>query len=450
MATIWKRKDRDVWVVDFRDASGRRFRLSVPTRDEAEDLLAEKIKERKHAPLTPHDRTLTLADYTARWLQAARSQLAPITVQNYTQHLTVHILPRLGRIRVADLRRRHVKDFLTTLCSTTNAHGRPFAKNSLRLIKAALSTVLTDAVDDELLFANPVMQLGRSKKHSATRMTTDELITRVRPMTWAQAQTVSQMLTTLDREHLLDVRYTMLLTLLLKTGMRPSEALALQRGDLDLSQRTVRVERAATIGGQVKSTKTRDVRTVDLSASLLPTLTAYQHWLEVESMSGRWGESPWLFPNDQGTLLDERHMRRVFHRVLRRAGLPTFRLYDLRHTFASLLLSSAVPLLYVSHQLGHTNPTTTLKYYARWIPSGDRRYVDVLDRASGASWHQPLAPGGHPPASASESAEFPRGLSATPSPPTHDDESTTTHPRCARRDSWLTPSPAAVRQIDWW
>jgi hypothetical protein len=38
----------------------------------------------------------------------------------------------------------------------------------------------------------------------------------------------------------------------------------------------------------------------------------------------------------------------------------------------------------------------------------------------------------------------------SPSPPIHDDESTTTHPRSAQRDSWLTPSPAAVRQIDGW
>jgi integrase-like protein len=82
----------------------------------------------------------------------------------------------------------------------------------------------------------------------------------------------------------------------------------------------------------------------------------------------------------------------VFHRVLRQANLPTFRPYDLRHTFASLLLSSAVPILYVSQQLGHANPTTTLKYYARWIPTGDQRYIDVLDTTAEKTWHQKLAP----------------------------------------------------------
>ena len=184
----------------------------------------------------------------------------------------------------------------------------------------------------------------------------------------------------------------MLFLVLAKTGMRPGEALALQPGDLDLVKRTMRVERAATMGGLVKSTKTNEVRTVDLSASLLPKLAAYRSWLELETMGGRWGDSPWLFPNDQGALYEEHNVLRVFHHVLRRANLPTFRVYDLRHTFASLLLSSAVPLLYVSQQLGHANPTTTLKYYARWIPTGDRRYVDVLDhtaeKVGTKTWHQ--------------------------------------------------------------
>jgi integrase len=443
MATIWKRKDRDVWVVDYRDATGFRVRLSAATRQHAEGLLADKIRESKHAPTNREDRHITLNEYVTRWLKAAVGQLAPVTHQNYKQHLTLHILPTLGPLRVADLRRRHVKDLLTTIRSTTNAQGRSFAKNSLRLIFAALSSVLTDAVDDEILVANPVIRLGQSKKRSATRMTADDVLTRLRPMTWAQAQTFDHTLSTLHRNNLLDARYALLFFVMAKTGMRPGEALALQPDDLDLAKRTMRVERAATMGGQVKSTKTNEVRTVDLSASLTPKLEAYRNWLELETMGGRWRDSPWLFPDDKGLLYEERHIRRVFHRVLRQANLPTFRPYDLRHTFASLLLSSAVPLLYVSQQLGHANPTTTLKYYARWIPTGDQHYVDVLDTAAEKNLAPNVGTRGERRAEVIDSRPI-------PSPPTHDDESITTHPRSARRDSWLTPSPAAVRQIDGW
>lgn len=86
-------------------------------------------------------------------------------------------------------------------------------------------------------------------------------------------------------------------------------------------------------------------------------------------------------PGDEGReVLDETKVGRVFRGVLRRAGLPAFRVYDLRHTFASLLLARNAPITYVAAQLGHANPATTLRFYARWIPSMGRRWVEVLDR----------------------------------------------------------------------
>src|SRR5262245_19639713 len=103
---IWKRKDRDVWVVDYRDATGLRVRVSAATRQQAEDLLAEKITARKHAPRNREDRDITLNEYVARWLKVAATQLAPVTHQNYRQHLMLHILPKLGPLRVCDLRRK--------------------------------------------------------------------------------------------------------------------------------------------------------------------------------------------------------------------------------------------------------------------------------------------------------------------------------------------------------
>ena len=57
----------------------------------------------------------------------------------------------------------------------------------------------------------------------------------------------------------------------------------------------------------------------------------------------------------------------MFKRALGKAKLPAFRLYDLRHTFASLLVAASAPIAYVSAELGHVNLSTTLRYYARWI-----------------------------------------------------------------------------------
>jgi integrase len=58
--------------------------------------------------------------------------------------------------------------------------------------------------------------------------------------------------------------------------------------------------------------------------------------------------------------------------------------YDLRHTFATLHLAKGHPITYVSAQLGHSSASTTLRWYAHWLPTNDKRYADSLD-AEGAT-----------------------------------------------------------------
>ena len=66
--------------------------------------------------------------------------------------------------------------------------------------------------------------------------------------------------------------------------------------------------------------------------------------------------------------------------MLKRAQLPGFRLYDLRHTYSSLLLAEGAPISFVSHQLGHRSPDTTLRFYARWLPSIGKSFAALVDR----------------------------------------------------------------------
>ena len=100
MANIWKRKDRDTWVVDFREATGQRVCLTVRSREEAEEKLAEKIKESRKPLSLVEDRNITLATYAQRWLETAKLELALRTSRSYKQLLDVHVLPVLGHLRV--------------------------------------------------------------------------------------------------------------------------------------------------------------------------------------------------------------------------------------------------------------------------------------------------------------------------------------------------------------
>ena len=156
-----------------------------------------------------------------------------------------------------------------------------------------------------------------------------------------------------------------------------NHVVALQPRDLDVGHAVLRIDRTWSLG-TVKPPKTWECRTVDLNLATLARLGQHRGLLAQETLAQGWGEAAWLFPSATNTPLDESNLTEVFHRILKAATLPHFRVYDLRHTFASLLLSAGAPLLYVSQQLGHRKPTTTLRYYRKWIPSGDQRWVELL------------------------------------------------------------------------
>jgi integrase len=312
---------------------------------------------------------VTVREYAARWLKQAEVTLAPKTHKNYGQLLSLYILPVIGEQDITSLTWGNIRSLLT------EKQRMGLSANTVRLIRAVVSTILTDAVEEELIPNNPV--LGQRRKRRASQVANAE----VYPLNWDQKDLFERKLSEMDSCQLLSPAYAMLLRVYLKAGLRPAEGRALKAGDIDFQRRRLRIERAATLEGKVKNTKTGETRWVDLSDGLVKDLDTYWTLRTAEDVA-QGKESEWLFPSLTGTLLDESHVIRAFHRVLDAAGLPRFRVYDLRHTFASLLLSANVPLLYVSQQLGHTKPTITLKYYARWIPSGQVHRVNVLDASN--------------------------------------------------------------------
>jgi Phage integrase family len=140
------------------------------------------------------------------------------------------------------------------------------------------------------------------------------------------------------------------------------------------------VERSLS-AGLVGTPKTGPVRRVDVSQELAAEFSRLYVAREKQTLECGWSEVPeWVFCNSRGGLLDESRLRKRFARAMRLAGLSGHRLYDLRHTFATLLLAKGVPITYVAAQLGHSRPTTTLQWYAHWLPRNDKSFVDSLDR----------------------------------------------------------------------
>jgi hypothetical protein len=95
-----------------------------------------------------------------------------------------------------------------------------------------------------------------------------------------------------------------------------------------------------------------------------------------------------------GAPMEQNYIRRVFKKILQKAELREIRFHDMRHTYASLLLSDGVTPVYAKEQMGHSSIQMTVDIYGRLIPSSNRGAVNRLD--THLNLH-PNAPQPHPP-----------------------------------------------------
>jgi integrase len=99
-----------------------------------------------------------------------------------------------------------------------------------------------------------------------------------------------------------------------------------------------------TLGGAIKATKSEASRFVDLSTRLADALAGWQAACEADALVRNTRLSGYVFPSRTGQPFAAPTLARQFQALLRRAGLPRFRLYDLRHTYASQLLAEGAPI----------------------------------------------------------------------------------------------------------
>ena len=358
------RFNRDAWWV-FINHNGRRKSKRVGDDRAAAEAIARGLRARLARAdfQLPTSDAQHLRSYAESWLTTAQTNLKASTVSFYKGHLDRHILPALGDRLVSSLRRPDCRD-LVTAC-----RGKGLKVTTVRGVGRTLSTILAQAVEDELLTANPALRLGRYMRSA------DDPEPKINPFT---QQDVAAVLAA-ARQNLPDW-YTWLLCGL-RTGMRAGELRALQWGDVNWRGFYLEIRRNL-VRGQLTTPKNHQHRRVDMSRQLRAELWLWRRrqraaWLKV----GR-PFPDWVFPSVTGTALDESNVRKAFNRILDAAGLCRRGPHQMRHTFASLLLQSGAQITYVSSQLGHKDASITLRVYAHWLPSiSSVRGVDLLDHA---------------------------------------------------------------------
>jgi integrase len=126
-------------------------------------------------------------------------------------------------------------------------------------------------------------------------------------------------------------------------------------------------------------------RTIALPQRAVEALRIHRkRQLEEQLRAADYEDSGLVFATGKGTPLDAQNVvNRHFKPLLKRAGLPDARWHDLRHTFATLLLSRGTHPTYVQKSLGHASVQLTLDRYSHWMPSMGRNTAEGIDEALG-------------------------------------------------------------------
>lgn len=336
---------------------GRRVGSTYPTHKEAQQALRRLLGDADRGLLPPAEQ-LILEKYVARWLDAARHSIRPATAKNYADLCRLYILPTLGKVKLAQLQPAH----LSTLYGKLLDAGK--SPKTVKNVHTTISRALGQAVKWNLVSRNVAALV--QPPHLARK-----------EIAVLDAEQTRVLLVTVRGE-----RWSALLTLALATGARQGELLGLRWRDVDLTRRTLRIQRQLLRDGTFNEPKTaKGRRTIDLPQSCVAVLKDHKRQQTEERLlvGPDWVGDDLLFCTHQGKPLGHRNVVRAFKAILIRAELPDIAFHALRHTAATLLLLQGTHPKIVQERLGHSTIAMTLDIYSHSIPSMGRAAADQLD-----------------------------------------------------------------------
>ena len=370
-------RGKNVWLVRIylgRDETGKRIYLNKTIhgpRKAAQAWLNQRLTERD-AGIAVKPAQQTLNEYLDRWLETAvKPKVRPKTWMGCRSLLHNHIRPALGARPLAKIKPLEVQQAFQDMID------RGLSARTIEYTRMVLRQAFKQAIQWRLLTFNPCdgVQIPRRQRREMQALSPEQAR---RFLVVARG-----------------TRYGMLFELAITTGLRPSEYLALKWEDIDFERGTLSVVRSldAMPGGgyRLEETKTRNSRrVVKLLPGVLRALLEHRQAQQRlrEEAGERWNEQGFVFTNAEGGPLDGHNLSsRHLRRILKEAGLPQIRLYDLRHTAATLALSAGVPVKVVSEMLGHSSVALTLDVYSHVLPhmqeDAARRMAALLEDSGG-------------------------------------------------------------------
>ena len=353
-------EQREAWIVDYTDGSGKRH---IDTFERKKDADAYEAKVKVDVNAGTHvapDNNLTVAAVAEKWIKGVEAEgRERTTVRQYRQHIKNHILPRIGAVRLAKLTRGHVEHFRDGLISGDKKLSPAMARKVFVSFKSMLRAVHCSHLADNV-------RVGGSKRDKRKLEVGRDIPTRAEVKRLIEAAADNPKLWTF-------------LKVVALAGLRSSELLGLRWADLDLRGGELHVRQRADRYGVIGPPKTDSSRrTVPLGPDLA---LALKQW----KLACPKGELDLVFPTSTGTVENYNNVLRSLEPIMKAAGVvtkgrePKYALHAFRHFFASWCINPKdrggreLTAKVVQTLLGHTSITMTLDVYGHLFPSGNDR-----------------------------------------------------------------------------
>lgn len=298
------------------------------------------------------------------WLDTiAGVRVAQKTLNGYRDALRLHVLPTLGGLKLDVIQPRHIE------VAYAGMTHRGLSPRTIRLTHTVLKNAMKHAVRRKMLAQNPCedVVLPRQIRKEMKALSGEQVCTLLEVARAKQDDLIA------------------FWHVLLMTGLRPAEARALKWADLVgtqlcIQRSMVETEKGAYVFGETKTGTSR--RTVDIPQATVAALQAHrqQQLGHILATGARYSRQDLIFANAVGNPLDQSRLRRRWKAALAAAELPTVRLYDTRHTHASVLLSEGLNPKVVAERLGHASINMTLDIYSHVLPRVAKDTADKLDQ----------------------------------------------------------------------
>jgi len=343
------------WQIRYPDPVTKQLRngdKTYPTKRDAEVALSVIEADITRGRWSDPDAgKVNFGEYAKTWFKE-RDYASTTRGRNDTV-IRLHILPKLGSLEIGEITTPRVRRWRSELLES--GLGEPSVVKAYQILRAMMNT----AVDDGVILRNPCRIKGAGITKSPER----------------PVLTVEEVLAVADA---IEGRYRVMILLAAFTGLRFGELAGLQRRDIDLEKRFVRIQRAVAEPNsgklEIKMPKSEaGIRTVSFPASLVPEL---QEHLRIFGESGRTGH---LFVGPNSGHLRRNNFHRVWTEALAKAQIEGIHFHDLRHTGNTLAATGGATTRELMDRMGHSTVRAAM-IYQHLVGGRDEVIADHVDQ----------------------------------------------------------------------